>query len=94
MHYSSEYLFEKYIIKKNRDINVFIVKNIIEDLVYLQQKLSPFGVLNNTTIYELLELDIESLVSIHCLQTELFAIKFFQEHSKPIPRVNIFGFYA
>ena len=82
MNYTSEELFDKVILNDNSFLSEYEREKIVEDLLYLQGLLHPYGILKETSVEKLILLDSSSLVSIHTWQNEMFAIKHFRECGK------------
>lgn len=94
MNYTSDELFNKVILNDKSYLTEYEREKIVDDLVYLEALLHPYGILKETSVEKLILLDSSSLVSIHIWQNELFAIKHFRECGKNPLTQNIFGLYT
>ena len=66
-----------------KELSVYHRDKIIEDILKLGELLSPLGIIKeDTDVYVLKD---RSLIMVLIWQHELFAIKHFQENSKPLP---------
>ena len=91
MNYTSDELEDIVYYGSPFEINI---DKLIEDLVFLQDKLHPLGVLKDLKSEGLGVFDVKTLVLVHKLQSDLFAMKFFKECSNEPPSQNIFGIYV
>ena len=70
-------------LETNKDLSVYHRDKITEDILELQEKLKPFGIIKeDTDVYVLKD---KSLIMVLIWQHELFAMKHFMECSKEIP---------
>ena len=79
MNYTSDELFNKIYLKNESYLNENERVKIIEDLIYLQNKLEPYGIIKNHTMDELMVAEAIDLYLLHTWQNEFFSIKFFNE---------------
>jgi hypothetical protein len=93
MNYTSDQL-QDIVLLNHSFSNDVDVKKIIDDLVFLQKKLEPMGVIKSIRVDSLHHLDLKTLVLLHKWQSDLFAMKHFKECNINPPSQNIFGIYV
>ena len=76
-----------HILSKNKPLHEYDRKAVIKDIFKLQDLLSPLGIIKDDVDVHVLK--DRSLIMVLIWQHELFAIKHFQESSKPLPPTNL-----
>lgn len=94
MHYTSDQLQDIVFLNNNIFDEQLIVEKIIDDLLFLQKKLHPMGVVKHIAPEGLIHLDIKTLALLHKWQFDMFTMKHFKECSRNPPSQNIFGMYV
>lgn len=87
MNYLPDEVFDNFILIDQNYFSESDQTLLIEDILFLEKKLEPYGILKNLESPSLLMTqNIDTLALFHLWQSELFAIKFFKEYSKFLPK--------